>query len=240
MLLGQFYNVSKADISDIPFFRDLAWDPLPEHPCPHLPLQLCRHGEEFFGVLPGCCDLSALLSTSANPLNFKQIQNISKWIKIYHIYQKDSKWYKMILQFFGDVFACGPKTVFVKRTFLGWGGLGWGWVACQRSLYFVHYSVLCCKDLWDRCYVTCFYAADGVGWGGGGDCLRSLYFVRYNCYAAEISGIVATFTCYYAADNGACVAAMTVTSQKKTRLNFFQVSKSSNQHGNFWTQCARQ
>ena len=41
-------------------------------------------------------------------------------------------------------FACGPKTVLVKRTFLknaisevrlGWGG------ACQRSLYFVHYIV---------------------------------------------------------------------------------------------------
>ena len=58
--------------------------------------------------------------------------------------------------------ACGPKTVLVKLTFLGWGGVGWGG-ACQRSLYFVHYSVLRCKDLWDRCYVTCFYAADGVG-----------------------------------------------------------------------------
>ena len=54
----------------------------------------------------------------------------------------------------------------VKRTFLGW--VGWGGGACQRSLYFVHYTVLRCKDLWGRCYVTCFYAADGVGWGGGG------------------------------------------------------------------------
>ena len=64
-----------------------------------------------------------------------------------------------------DVFACGPKTVLVKHTFLGWGGLGG---ACQRSLYFVHYSVLRCKDLWCCCYVTWFYAADGVGWGCGG------------------------------------------------------------------------
>ena len=67
------------------------------------------------------------------------------------------------------------------------GRVGWRG-ACQRSLYFVHYSVLRCKDLWDRCYITCFYAADGVG------------------------------------------SAMTVKSQK-TRLKFFQVFKSSNQHG---------
>ena len=31
----------------------------------------------------------------------------------------------------GHVYACGPKTVLVKRTFLniaivGWGGVGWG------------------------------------------------------------------------------------------------------------------
>ena len=66
VLLGQFYNVSQADLADIPFFRDLSWEALPEHPCPHLPLQLCRHAEEFFGVLPGCCDLSALFSMSVN------------------------------------------------------------------------------------------------------------------------------------------------------------------------------
>ena len=48
-----------------------------------------------------------------------------------------------------QVYACGPKTVLVKRTFLGWGGVGWG--ACKRSLYFVHYSLLRCRDLWDRC-----------------------------------------------------------------------------------------
>ena len=27
--------------------------------------------------------------------------------------------------------------------------MGWGRGACQRSLYFVHYSVLRCNDLWD-------------------------------------------------------------------------------------------
>ena len=72
--------------------------------------------------------------------------------------------------------------------------MGWGWVggACQRSLYFVHQSVLRCKDLWDRCYITCYHAAEisGVvatwhdstllmGWGGvGGACQGSLYFVH--------------------------------------------------------------
>lgn len=93
VLLGQFYNISKADVSDIPFFRDLSWDPLPEHPCPHLPLQLCRHGEEFFGVLPGCCDLSALVSTSANALNFNQIQNGSKYIIYIKRIQNGIKWF---------------------------------------------------------------------------------------------------------------------------------------------------
>ena len=116
-----------------------------------------------------------------------------------------------------------------------------GWGPCQRFLYFVHNSVPRCKDLWDRCYVTCYYAATTL--------LRSLgsllrYLLLRCYYDAEISGIVAA--CYYAAeisgivatlyllllpaDNGACVAAMTVKSQK-TCLKFFQVFKSSNQHG---------
>ena len=45
------------------------------------------------------------------------------------------------------------KPVLVKRTFLGWGGVGWGNLggACKRSLYFVHYPLLRCRDLWDRC-----------------------------------------------------------------------------------------
>ena len=79
----------------------------------------------------------------------------------------------------------------VKRTFLknaisevrlGWGGVG-GHVNVP-CIYFVHYSLLRCRDLWDRCYVTCYYAGEisgvvatwhdstllmgwgGVGWGG--------------------------------------------------------------------------
>ena len=51
-----------------------------------------------------------------------------------------------------------------RKTHVFWGGGG----ACQRSLYFVHYSGLRCKDLWCCCYVTWFYAADGVGLGWGG------------------------------------------------------------------------
>ena len=67
-----------------------------------------------------------------------------------------------------DVFARGPKTMLVKRTFLknaisevrlGWGGGGMP----QRSLYFVHYRLLRCIDLWDRCYVTCYCAAEISG-----------------------------------------------------------------------------
>ena len=57
---------------------------------------------------------------------------------------------------FMHVYACGPKTVLVNRTFLknAISEVGVGWGACQRSLYFVHYSLLRCRDLWDRCYVT--------------------------------------------------------------------------------------
>ena len=54
--------------------------------------------------------------------------------------------------------------------------------------------MLRCKDLWDRCYVTCFYAADGVGvgWGGVGhvNVPCTLYIIVR--YAAEICGILAT------------------------------------------------
>ena len=136
------------------------------------------------------------------------------------------------------VAACGPKTVLVKHVFgVGWGG------ACQRSLYFVHYSVLHCKDLWDRCYVTCFYAAadgvgwGGVGWGGGGHVnVPCTSYINYSllrcrdlwdrccvtcCHAAEISGVVAT---WHALQRWRWKA-------KKRASNFSRFSKSSNQHG---------
>ena len=114
--------------------------------------------------------------------------------------------------------ACGPKTVLVKHVFGGVGG------ACQRSLYFVHYSVLHCKDLWDRCYVTCFYAAaDGVGWGGVGGGMSTFLVLRtliIVCYAAEISGIVAALLVATLQRSLVLLlrdmrAAMTVKSQKR-------------------------
>ena len=40
-------------------------------------------------------------------------------------------------------------TLLVTTLLMGWGGVGCGRGACQRSLYFVHYSVLRCNDLWD-------------------------------------------------------------------------------------------
>ena len=52
--------------------------------------------------------------------------------------------------------------------------------------------LLRCRDLWDRCYVTCCYAADGVGWGGGWDVNVPCTSYITCCYAVEISGIVAT------------------------------------------------
>ena len=76
-----------------------------------------------------------------------------------------------------------------------WGGVGWGGVGCLRSLHFVHFMLLRCRDLWDRCYVTCCYVADGVGWCGvGWGGMFTFLALRYIscCYAVEISGIVAT------------------------------------------------
>ena len=68
------------------------------------------------------------------------------------------------------VYACGPKTVPVKRTFLniaivGWGG--WGGhvnVPCTSYMKYCHAAEISGIVY----YVTCCYAADGVGWGGGG------------------------------------------------------------------------
>ena len=69
------------------------------------------------------------------------------------------------------VYACGPKTVPVKRTFLniaivGWSGVGCGGhvnVPCTSYLIYCHAAEISGMVY----YVTCCYAADGVGWGGG-------------------------------------------------------------------------
>jgi len=79
------------------------------------------------------------------------------------------------------VYAYGPKTVLVKRTFLQtrgrrlcWGGVGWGghvnvlssaYIRCCYAaeisvVSLLRYMLLCCRDLWYPCYVTCCYAAE--------------------------------------------------------------------------------
>ena len=42
------------------------------------------------------------------------------------------------------------------------GGVGWGRGPCKRSLYFVGYMLLRCRDLWCCCY-TVFARSGGVG-----------------------------------------------------------------------------
>ena len=100
-------------------------------------------------------------------------------------------------------------------------GVGWGG-ACYRSLYFVRYMSLRCRDLWCCCYVLCCYAAEISGvvatlyvatlqrslvlllpymllrcswWGGVGGWHVNVPCTSYAIcrYAAEISGVVATF-----------------------------------------------
>ena len=124
-------------------------------------------------------------------------------------------------------------------------------------------------------YVTCCYAAAGVGWGGvGGGMLTFLVLRTWNiamllrspgsfttllrymllrCWKWNLmkksipsnlsakSDLLMVYArawqlemhsqeCWLPADNGACVAAMTLKSQK-TRPKFFQDFQSSNQHG---------
>ena len=73
------------------------------------------------------------------------------------------------------VYAYGPKTVLVKRTFLQtrgrrlcWGGVGWGghvnvlssaYIRCCYAaeisvVSLLRYMLLCCRDPWYPCYVT--------------------------------------------------------------------------------------
>ena len=72
--------------------------------------------------------------------------------------------------------------------------------------------LLRCWDLWGRCYVTCYYAVTRL--------LRSL-------------GSLLRYLLLLPADNGACVAAMTVKSQKSAPQIFpgFQINKSARHCG---------
>ena len=85
-----------------------------------------------------------------------------------------------------------PADALVKRTFLniailGWGGVGWGHVNVPCTSYMIYCYAAEISGI--VCYVTCCYAADGVGWGGDVHVPCTSYLIY--CYAAEISGIVA-------------------------------------------------
>ena len=70
----------------------------------------------------------------------------------------------------------------------------------RRPCAFEHFLTLF-RVLALLCYITCCYAADGVGWGGVGGHVNvpRTSYIQY-CHAAEISGIVYYVTCCYAAD----------------------------------------
>ena len=81
---------------------------------------------------------------------------------------------------------------------MGWGE-GYVNVPCTSYMIYCHAAEISGIVY----YVTCCYAADGVGWGGGGvrghvnvPCTSYMIY----CHAAEISGIVYYVTCCYAAE----------------------------------------
>ena len=78
--------------------------------------------------------------------------------------------------------------VFEYRYFgVGWGGVRGGDVNVPCTSYMIHcYAAEISGIVY---YVTCCYAADGVGWGVG-DVNVPCTSYMIHCYAAEISGIV--------------------------------------------------
>ena len=56
LLHGQTLGLPMDDISQIPFFKDLRYQPLPSHPLPRLPIRLCLHHGEYIWGIPGVCD----------------------------------------------------------------------------------------------------------------------------------------------------------------------------------------
>ena len=88
-------------------------------------------------------------------------------------------------------------TLHVATLLMGWGG-GVGDVHVPCTSYMIHcYAAEISGIVY---YVTCCYAADGVGGGGVGDVNVPCTSYMILCYAAEISGIVYYVTCCYAAD----------------------------------------
>lgn len=57
VLLGAFELCSREMISDIEWFKDLDFLPLPPHELPRLPLQICLDHNEPFWCLSGACGL---------------------------------------------------------------------------------------------------------------------------------------------------------------------------------------
>ena len=90
-------------------------------------------------------------------------------------------------------------TLHVATLLMGWGGVG-GHVNVPRTSYMIYCHAAEISGI--VYYVTCCYAADGVGWGGGGHVnVPCTSYMKY-CYAAEISGIIYYVTCCYAAESG--------------------------------------
>ena len=152
------------------------------------------------------------------------------------------------------IYACGPKTVPVKRAFLniaivGWGGGGHVNVPCTSYMKYCHAAEIPGIVY----YVTCCYAADGVRWGGlwwggvgwGGmltflvlrtwnisTLLRSLgsFTTLHVCTLLRSLGSFAALNVATWSFTLGSFTAMMLKSQK-TRPKFFQDFQSSKQHG---------
>ena len=90
-------------------------------------------------------------------------------LHILHIFLWLNLYLRLVLNGYIHIYACGPKTVPVKRTFLniaivGWGGGGHVNVPCTSYMKYCHAAEISGIVY----YVTCCYAADGVGWAGLG------------------------------------------------------------------------
>ena len=58
-LFGYFETAKKEELplSELPFFCEVEYIPLPSHALPRLPMNLCRYKGEFIWPLPGSCPL---------------------------------------------------------------------------------------------------------------------------------------------------------------------------------------
>ena len=96
------------------------------------------------------------------------------------------------------IYACGPKTVPVKRTFLniaivGWSGVGWGGMLTFLVLR-TWYIAMLLRSLGS--FTTLHVATLLMGWGGvGGHVNVPCTSCMIYCHAAEIFGIVYYVKC---------------------------------------------